>query len=107
MTKFFYNDAEYTVEPSGYDIRRVMPDGSYVLIGSNLFPGMIAAEADVKAQALVKSIEPVGVKAVGPDVTRPNMVGDLKIIGPDIARPNFIYWDKDSVSFSKNITNKT
>lgn len=101
MTKFFYNDAEYIVEPSGYDIRRVMPDGSHSFIGANLFPGLTAAEADAKAQALVKSIQPVGIKVVGPDVSRPNMIGDLKIIGPDISRPNFVYWDKDSTSFSK------
>ena len=101
MTKYFYNDSEYTVEPSGYDIRRVMPDGSTTLIGANLFPGMTAAEAEAKAQALIKSIQPVGIKVVGPDVSRPNMVGDLKIIGPDTTRPNFVYWDKDSTSFSK------
>ena len=101
MTKFFYNDSEYTVEPSGYNIRRLMPDGSIAFVGANLFPGMAASEAEAKAQALVKSIQPVGVKVVGPDVSRPNMVGDLKIVGPDITRPNFVYWDKDSTSFSK------
>lgn len=100
MTKFFYNDAEYTVEPSGYDICRLMPDGSTSFVGANLFPGMTADEAEAKAKALVKSIQPVGVKVVGPDVSRPNMIGDLKIVGPDITRPNFVYWDKDSTSFS-------
>ncbi len=102
MTKFFYNDAEFEVVPSGYDIRRKMSDGSFSLVGANLFPGMTAAEAQEKAQALVKSVQPVGVKIVGPDVTRPNKVGDLKIVGPDVTRPNFIYWDKDSSSFPKN-----
>ena len=101
MTKFFYNDSEYTIEQSGYDIRRLMPDGSPTFIGANLFPGLTAPEAEAKAQALIKSIQPVGVKVVGPDVSRPNMVGDLKIVGPDITRPNFVYWDKDSTSFSK------
>ena len=101
MTKFFYNDSEYTIEPSGYNIRRLMPDGSTTFVGANLFPGLTAPEAEAKAQALIKSIQPVGVKVVGPDVSRPNMVGDLKIVGPDITRPNFVYWDKDSTSFSK------
>lgn len=102
MTKFTYNDAEYTVEPSGYDVRRLLPNGSYVLIGSNLFPGMSAAEADTKAKALIKTAEPVGVKVVGPDTSRPLSFGDLKIVGPDTSRPNFVYWDKDSTSFPKN-----
>ena len=31
----------------------------------------------------------------------PNTVGDLKIVGPDVAHPNFIYWDKDSMSCTK------
>ena len=97
--KFFYNDSEYTVEPSGYDIRRRLPDGTTSLIGANLFAGLSVSEGEAKAQALVKSIQPVGVKVVGPDVSRPNMVGNLKIVGPDITRPNFVYWDKDSTSF--------
>ncbi len=101
MTTFFYNDAEYIVEPAGYNIRRVMPDGSTSFVGANLFPTLTVSEAEAKAQALVQSIQPVGIKVVGPDISRPNMIGDLKIIGPDITRPNFIYWDKDSTSFSK------
>ncbi|HAX91834.1 MAG TPA: hypothetical protein DCY07_06465 [Rhodospirillaceae bacterium] len=102
MSKFTYNDAEYIVEPSGYDIRRVMPDGSSSLVAANLYYGLPVQEAEAKAQALVKSIQPVGIKVVGPDITRPNMIGDLKIVGPDISRPNFIYWDKDSTSFPKS-----
>jgi hypothetical protein len=101
MTKFFYNDAEYIIEQSGYDIRKLMPDGSTAFVGANLFSGLASPEAEAKAQALIKSIQPVGIKVVGPDVSRPNMVGDLKIVGPDITRPNFVYWDKDSTSFSK------
>ena len=102
MEKIVYNDKEFTIKSSGYDIRRVMPDGSTALIGANLFAGLPPAEAEAKAKALIKSIDPVGVRVVGPDVTRPNMIGDLKIIGPDITRPNFVYWDKDSVSFPKD-----
>lgn len=102
MKKFFYNDAEYIVEQTGYDIRRVMPDGSTSLIGGNLFQGMSAAEAEAKAEALVKTIQPVGVRSVGPDVSHPLTIGDLKIVGPDISRSNFVYWDKDSTSFAKS-----
>ncbi len=99
MKKFFYNDAEYIVEQTGYDIRRVLPNGSSSLVGGNLFQGMSVEEAEAKAMALVKTIAPVGVKAVGPDVNHPNMIGDLKIVGPDIGHPNFINWDKDSTTF--------
>lgn len=102
MTKFIHNDAEYVVEPLGYNIRRVMPDGSSSYIGTNLFPGMTIEEASVKAKQVVKSVNPIGIKVVGPDVTRPNMIGDLKIIGPDISRPNFVNWEKDSISFPKS-----
>lgn len=101
MAKFFYNDAEYIIEPSGYDVRKVLPNGSTVLVGGNLFSGMTAAEAETKGMALVKSVQPVGVNIVGPDVSHPTGIGNLKIVGPDVTHPNFVYWDKDSVSFSK------
>jgi hypothetical protein len=55
-------------------------------------------EVEAKAKTLVKTMFPVGVKSIGPDVAHPNMIGDLKIIGPDITHPNFIYWNKDSTS---------
>ena len=45
----------------------------------------------------------VGVKSVGPDVTHPNTIGDLKIVGPDVTHPNFIYWNKDSTSCPKEL----
>jgi hypothetical protein len=51
----------------------------------------------------VKSVYPVGVRVVGPDVAHPNKIGDLKIVGPDVTHPNFIYWDKDSASFPKSL----
>jgi hypothetical protein len=45
------------------------------------------------ALALVRTVFPVGIKIVGPNVSHPNMVGDLKIIDPDVSHPNFIYWN--------------
>jgi hypothetical protein len=105
MTTFTYNDAEFLVEPAGttWDIGRKQPDGAVALVGTGLFAGLPATEACARAQALVKSIYPVGVKTVGPDVMHPNMIGDLKIVGPDVSHPNFIYWDKDSTSFPKQL----
>ena len=101
MSSFFYNDSEFIVIASGWDVVRKMPDGKTVMVGANLFAGATAAEAEEKARALVRSTNPVGVRIVGPDVNHPNMIGDMKIVGPDVAHPNFIYWDKDSSSFPK------
>jgi len=101
MATFTYNDTEFTVAAAGqsWDITRKLPNGSAALVGTGLFAGAAAADAQAKALALVKSIYPVGTKIVGPDVAHPNMIGDLKIVGPDVTHPNFIYWDKDSASF--------
>ena len=103
MKTFTYNDIEFSLEPAGkaWDIARKSPDGAAALVGAGLFAGESAQDAETKARSLVKSIYPVGVKSVGPDVAHPNMVGDLKIVGPNVMHPNFIYWDKDSVSFAK------
>ena len=92
MKSFTYNDSEYSVEPAtnGWDI--------VCQRGSRLFAGTSQGEALERARALVRLINPVGIKVVGPDVTHPNMIGDLKIVGPDVTHPNFIYWDKDSSS---------
>jgi hypothetical protein len=105
MTTFIYNDTEFSVVPAGqaWDISRREANGQLALVGTGLFAGLAAADAEVRARALVKSIAPVGVKTVGPDVTHPNMIGDLKIVGPDVTHPNFIYWDKDSTSFPKQL----
>lgn len=105
MKTFTYNDAEFTVTPAGsaWDIARQLPDGKSALVGTGLFPGLTADAVATRALALVKSIYPVGVKTVGPDVTHPNLIGDLKIVGPDVTHPNFIYWDKDSTSCPKQI----
>ena len=105
MTSFIYNDTEFSVTAAGsaWDISRTDANGKTALIGTGLFAGVATADAEVRAQALVKSIVPVGVKTVGPDVTHPNMIGDLKIVGPDVTHPNFIYWDRDSTSFPKQL----
>ena len=60
-----------------------------------------AAEAEAKAKALVRTMLPVGVRSVGPDVAHPALIGDMKLVGPDVTHPNFIYWDKDSSSFPR------
>lgn len=103
MKTFTYNDTEFSVESSGkaWDISRKLPGGGTALVASGLYPNLSAQEAETKAVSLVKSIYPVGVKSVGPDVAHPNMIGDLKIVGPNVTHPNFIYWDKDSSSFTK------
>jgi len=103
MKTFTYNDMEFSATKAGkgWDIARRLPDGSSALVGAGLFAGVSDAEAEARAQALVKTVFPVGVRTVGPDVTHPNLIGDLKIVGPDVAHPNFIYWNKDSTSFAK------
>ncbi len=100
-----YNDRQFAVEKRGehWDITHPLPDGSSAIVGTGLFAGLPEAEADARALALIKTIFPVGIKSVGPDVNHPNTIGDLKIIGPDVAHPNFIYWDKDSVSCPREL----
>ena len=103
MKTIAYNDMEFSVAKTGkgWDITRKQPDGSSAVVGAGLFAGLADADAEARAQALVKTVFPAGVKTVGPDVTHPNMIGDLKIVGPDVTHPNFIYWNKDSTSFAK------
>jgi len=101
MKTFIYNDTEFSIAPAGeaWDIARKLPTGKPALVGAGLFAGLSAEDAEARARSLVRAIYPVGVKSVGPDVARPNMIGDLKIVGPNVTRPNFIHWDKDSSSF--------
>lgn len=101
MSTFKYNDTEFALTSAGqgWDISRKLPNGGDALVGAGLFAGMGPADALARALALVKAIQPVGIKVVGPDVAHPNMIGDLRIVGPDVTHPNFIYWDKDSASF--------
>jgi len=103
MKHFTYNDIEFSVAKSGsgWDISRQLPGGATALVAGGLFAGMPDADAEARAIALVKTVYPVGIRTVGPDVTHPNMIGDLKIIGPDVAHPNFVYWNGDSTSFTK------
>ncbi len=103
MKTITYNDIEFTIVKSGkgWEIARKLTDGTLAQVGAGLFEGVADGEAEARAVALVKTVFPVGIKSVGPDVTHPNMVGDLKIVGPDVAHPNFIYWSKDSTSFAR------
>ncbi|MCE1229371.1 MAG: hypothetical protein LWX11_07795 [Firmicutes bacterium] len=99
MTTFIYNDLHFKLEArdGSWDLG-IERSGTTAYAGVGLFPGASSAEAETKAKALARTIFPVGVKCVGPDVAHPNTIGDLKIVGPDVAHPNFIYWNKDSVS---------
>jgi hypothetical protein len=101
MKTITYNDMHFTVEPNGagWDILR----GGNAVAGAGLFQGAPEPEAATRALALIRTIYPVGVRSVGPDVLHPNTIGDLKIVGPDVLHPNFIYWNKDSVSCPKDL----
>ena len=103
MKTFIYNDIEFSIAKTGngWTIARELPGGASAVVAAGLFANLPDAEAEARAQALAKTVFPVGIKTVGPDVTHPNMIGDLKIVGPDVTHPNFIYWNKDSVSFAK------
>ena len=105
MRTFTYNDMQFTLEPRGdrWDLTYALPNGASAIAGTGLFAGLPESEAGVRALALVKTIFPVGVLSVGPDVSHPNTIGDLKIVGPDVTHPNFIYWDRDSVSCPKQL----
>ncbi|HLO65802.1 MAG TPA: hypothetical protein VK188_02210 [Holophaga sp.] len=100
MESFIYNDMTFTLEAR---------DGKWDLVcgkayaAAGLFPGAAEAEAVEKAKALVRTVFPVGVKTVGPDVSHPNTIGDLKIVGPDVTHPNFIYWNKESVNCPRQL----
>jgi hypothetical protein len=103
MPGFTYNDMQFTLEARDgrWDLSYAQPSGAKGLAGAGLFQGLAEAEATAKAQSLVRTIFPVGVRSVGPDVAHPTTIGDLRIVGPDVAHPNFIYWNKDSVSDPK------
>ena len=103
MQKISYNDMQFSVEPRGdrWDISYALPNNAIAVVAAGLFQGLAEAEAGARALALIKTIFPVGIKSVGPDVLHPNTIGDLKIVGPDVTHPNFIYWDKESVSCPK------
>lgn len=100
MKKLSYNDMEFIIEKAGsaWDIRR-----GEALVACGVFPGLLEAEAEKRAVALVKTMYPVGVRVIGPDVAHPITVGDIKYYPPDVAHPNFVYWDKDSSSSPKKL----
>ena len=100
MTRFTHNDLAFALTPSGehWDLTRLAADGTPATGGTGLFPGLPPDEALRRAQALVRTICPVGIRLVGPDVAHPALVGDLHIVGPNVAHPNFIHWDTDSSS---------
>lgn len=99
MKTFKYNDIDFSVEKAGnrWDVFYQKENGKLAIVGTGLFEGVSENDIQEKAKTLVKSIFPVGVRCIGPDVTRPIMVGDLKVVLPDVAHPNFIYWNKESV----------
>ncbi len=105
MPTFTYNDLQFSLEARGdrWDLSCARPDGSRGLAGAGLFPGLSEGDALARANALARTICPVGIRTVGPDVNHPNTIGDLKIVGPDVTHPNFIYWDKESVSCPREL----
>lgn len=92
---FVYNGRRFTLSRSGkgWD---VLVDGKSTL-GTGLFEGASEEEAWIRAKALIKDVHPVGIRLVGPDVTRSTRVGDIRLVPPNVTRPNFIHWDKDIV----------
>ena len=105
MPNILYNDMQFTLEKVGesWDISYKLPNGSSAVAGAGLFASLSEEDAGKRALSLIKTIFPVGVKSVGPDVTHPNTIGDLNIVGPDVTHPNFIYWNKDSSSCPKEL----
>ncbi|HEY3400325.1 MAG TPA: hypothetical protein VGK03_06800 [Geothrix sp.] len=105
MQSISYNDMQFSVEPrgDGWDITFTAPNGACAFAGAGLFPGLPEGEAVTRALALIKTVFPVGIKSVGPDVSHPNTIGDLKIVGPDVTHSTFIYWNKDSASCPREL----
>ncbi|HTS02818.1 MAG TPA: hypothetical protein VMN04_09855 [Thermoanaerobaculia bacterium] len=103
MKAIRYNDLDFTLERAGegWTLLRAVPGGARAVAGTGLFPSLSEDAARERALALVRTICPVGVRSVGPDVAHPHRIGDLRIVGPDVAHPNFVSWDKDSVSCPK------
>lgn len=101
MIHFIYNDTAYTVTSTGaaWDLTRTDAGGRVATVGTGLFAGVPASEVAARARALVQTLNPVGVRLVGPDVAHPLTVGDLRIVGPNVGHPNFVHWDQDSSSF--------
>jgi hypothetical protein len=79
MPHFTYNDMPFSVEKRDqrWDILTTLANGKTAVVGAGLFGGLSEADASARALALIKTIYPVGIKTVGPDVTHPNTIGDL------------------------------
>lgn len=105
MTIFSYNDMYFSIEPTGnsWEIVCKRSDGKTACVAARVFPNVPETEAEVLAIRLVKTMFPVGVNVVGPDVAHPMRIGDLRIVGPDVGHPSFIYWDKDSSSCPRQL----
>ncbi len=105
MEPIRYNDMEFALEKAGegWDLTYRTPGGASATAGTGLFQGLDEAAARERALALVKTIFPVGVRSVGPDVSHPHAIGDLRIVGPDVSHPSFVYWNKDSASSPKDL----
>ena len=103
MNTFRYNDMDFSLDAAEgrWDVSYRKPDGGLAYVGAGLFAGLAEAEALDRAKSLVRSIFPVGVRTVGPNVAHPNLIGDMKLVGPDVDHPDFVYWNKDSTSFPK------
>jgi hypothetical protein len=103
MHTIAYNDMEFVVAPgsTGWDLARRLPDGGLAPVACGLFPGLGGTQALARAEELVRTVFPAGIRSVGPDVNHPLAIGDLKLVGPDVGHPNFIYWTKDSVSWPR------
>lgn len=104
MKSFTYNDMDFTVAKVGnaWDITNTT-GGKPAVVAAGLFAGVADADAEAKAVALVKTIFPVGVRVVGPDVAHPIKVGDIQYFPPAINHGNFVYWNKDSASDPKQL----
>ena len=105
MKSFTYNEMAFSLEPAAdrWNIVCQRAGGKPVYVATGVFAGVPEGEAECRARALVRVAFPVGVRIVGPDVSHPMMIGDLKIVGPDVTHPDFIYWDKDSSSCPREL----
>lgn len=102
MQRFEHNDHGYGVEAAGtaWKVLRLDGEGAAAVVGCGLFEGAGPEEAAERARHLVARLDPVGVRIVPPNVSRPQAAGDLKIVPPDVARPVFVGWQADSTRFS-------
>jgi hypothetical protein len=103
MKKMHYNDIEFALQREDNGLAHHTQASRRMRRGCRSwpFPGAVRTLAEARAVALVRTIFPVGIRRVAPDVARPTTVGDIKIVGPDVAHPQFVGWSKDSTSLAK------